>query len=732
MDANLRTVFDKLFEPRSVAFIGATDTPGKWGFTILMHIFQGGYSGELHLINPKRDKVFDLPCKKSLDEIEGIPDIAVIVVPAKYVRATVDDCLAKGIRALVVITSGFAETGEEGRKLQDDLVAATRAVGAHFVGPNSMGIFTGYPDRLCSMMASVVPTPGPVGVIVQSGNLGTSLMTRLMRRNIGISRAFSTGNQADITITDYLEALTDDPKTDIIVIYLEGIDDGRRFLATAEAAARKKPVLLLKGGRGKLGAKAAQSHTAALSGSHDVFTAAMREVGVVCSDSMDEMINIIGALHSHPLPKGNRTGVLTLGGGWGVLATDACERYGVGMPELPKDVYEELDAMLPDYWSKGNPVDTVATLDIAMLGKALTLLMESDGFDSVIYLGAGYLAYGGSRYKQKGPGYKPEYEALGDYVINLERNLTERIIELSTRCKKPFLPVADLVARDMSTDNNIVKMLEAQGIFVHNAPWQAAHALSALLERKAFLERIDAPAPAVPLPDDTRLSEAQAAVQAGLTRAHGQLTEHEGKAVLAAMGIACPPEAEVDDIDQAVQAAEQIGYPVALKLSNPEILHKTEAGGVVLDLRDAAAVREQAARLLKQGRVLVQKMADRAPVELLAGLQTDSTFGPIVVFGKGGIETEVWRDVAYLPAPITPAQAERLIEATRIKKLIAPFRGRPALDRAALVDLLVRLSHIPTHFPEIREFDINPLSLYESGVLALDAAAIVQPLESHD
>lgn len=724
----VKELFSRLFEPKRVAFVGASDTPGKWGFTILLHILQAGYEGELLPINPRRAKVFDLPCYPTLADIDGVPDLAVLVVPGPTLIPVMEEVIAKGIKAAVVITSGFAEAGEEGRVEQDRLVRMTREAGLRFVGPNSMGVYTAFPSRLTAIMSSVIPVPGPVAVLAQSGNLGVSLTGRLMRRGIGISRVVSVGNMADLNMPDYLDLLEDDDKTTIVTAYIEGSEQGKRLFESVERVSRKKPVVMIKGARGVQGMRAAMSHTAALSGGYETFLDAMEEAGAIIADSMDDAVNIIGGLNTHPLPKGRRVGIMTLGGGWGVLGSDAVESFGLSMPDLPARIIDELSRDLPPYWSRGNPIDTVASTNIMMIPKILRMLLEAEEYDSVIYLGAGYLAYQGATYRKGAAAVSPDLAVVGDQLIMAERQMLDILLNNRDKITKPLLFAGDLVARDLAPEDNMVGYLEREGFFVHNAPWQAAQALAALVARKEFLERVDQirEAPAI-TPDENLLAQARTLVATAQARTNRTLSEHESKSLLALVGVPVPPEREAESVEQALEAATAIGFPVVLKVSNPDILHKSDIGGVVLNVRDEAALRREAERLLAQGKVLVQKQAPQSPVELLVGIKRDAMFGPCIVFGKGGVEANIWNDSASLPTPIRPDQAERLIDRTTVSKLLAPFRGRGALDRAALVDLLVRTSQLPGFFPEIEEMDLNPVFCYETGVLAVDAAIVLSP-----
>ena len=720
-------LFNRLFCPKSVVFVGASDTPAKWGFTILMHILQGGYDGRLYLVNPKRREVLGRPCYPSLAELPETPDLAVLVVPAAQLLSAMEGCVARGVKAAVVITSGFAEVGAEGRRLQERLIATAQSGGLSFVGPNSMGLYSGSPSRLVSIMASVIPEPGPAAILSQSGNLGVSLMTRLSRRGVGISRAVSVGNEASLGIADYLLLLKNDPETRVIAVYAEGAGTGRDFLDAIRETSRQKPVVMIKGGRSELGNRAVKSHTAALSGSYDVFAASVREAGAILVDSMDEAVNVVGALCSQPLPKGRRLAIATFGGGWGVLATDACARYELSLPDLPPEVEQAISARLPDFWSHANPVDLVATNKPEILPEILESLLASPAYDGVLFLGLGYIMHVGLQYTKPLPDPQPAVSpaAVGEYLIEVEWQLAETLAKLPKKYNKPLLCVADLVVREDELAKNAVKRLESLGLYVYNSPNEAAQVFATLATRHESQSAPPVVAPPVVTPQADALVAARAAIEAGLARPSGQLSEHESKRVLAALGLPVTPEIEVYDTAGVLLAAQMIGYPLVLKLSSAEVLHKTEAGGVILDIRDEATLLAGAQALLSRGPLLVQKMAPKSRVELLIGLSHDPCFGPVLTFGRGGTETEIWRDTAVLPAPLSRTQARALIARTRVAKLIGAFRAQAPLDEEALLDFIVGVGQLPAFFPEIKELDINPLFLYESGALAVDAAIVL-------
>lgn len=383
---NIVEKFKPLFSPRSVAFVGASNRPGKWGSIILGNLMGAGFEGRVYPVNPKEKTIQGLRAYRALADIPDRPDLAVIVVPPPAVSTVIDQCITAGVKACVVITAGFAELDEAGARLQQDMVEKARAGGLLLVGPNCNGIMSP-PEKLHVAMPPVYPPPGQVAIVAQSGNVATSIARRVMKRGFGVSRFVSSGNEAVLHCEDYLAYLADDPRTRVILSYVEGFRDGRRFLEIAGAVSRKKPIVILKAGGTEAGARAAMSHTAALAGSDATFDAVCRQAGVVRARDMDDLVNMGVSFVRQPLPGGRRAGIITAGGGWGVLAADACVRAGLQVPTLPPETLSELDTFLPPWWNRGNPVDLVAGLQREHLWKGLECLLRCDAVDGIILLG---------------------------------------------------------------------------------------------------------------------------------------------------------------------------------------------------------------------------------------------------------------------------------------------------------------------------------------------------------
>lgn len=471
-------LFQALFAPRAIAFIGASTNVYKWGFNILHHIVRCGYSGSLYPINPQGGTWFGRPVYTGLDQIPEPIDLAVIVVKETLVPEALRSCVRHHIPAAIVITAGFAETGAAGAQLERECVAIARSGGMRLVGPNTMGIFSATPSPLQILMTSMPIPQGPVGIITQSGNLGTSLAYRFLRRSIGLSRLISSGNEADLTTEDYLSLLEQDPETRVICLYLEGLRDGQRFLAAARRITRTKPIVVLKGGRTAAGAQAAMSHTGAMAGNDAVFAALCRQAGIILVESMDDMIDAAGLLLTQPAARGHRVGIVTMGGGWGVLATDACIARGLSIPPLETEIIQRLDAILPPYWSRGNPIDLVAPGTVSVITDTVSILMESAAVDAVLIMGLGYMTLRARRLLSSEVIPRREIEASANLLIREEEKLFQLLQALHARQTIPVIPVVDLMAFDAAPDSNIVDALDRQGIMAYPSPERAILALA--------------------------------------------------------------------------------------------------------------------------------------------------------------------------------------------------------------------------------------------------------------
>lgn len=473
-----RSFFNALFEPRSIAFIGASTSVTKWGFNILHHLVKGGFAGGIYPVNPQGGTWFGRKLYKSLAEVPRPVDLAVIVVPKELVPGTLRECAGAGIRSAIIITAGFSETGAKGAALEREVLSIARDSGIRIVGPNTMGVFSAYPSPMQSVMMSTTLKPGGVAVVSQSGNLGTSLSYRLNRRAIGISRLISSGNEADLKVEEYLEYLESDDKTRIICLYVEGLRQGGKFIDTARRVALSKPIILLKGGTGSIGAGAAMSHTGALAGSFAVFQSMCRQSNVILADTIDEMVDVTGFLLTQPEIYGKRIGIVTQGGGWGVITADLCEGAGLDLPPLSEQVIARLDGFLPPFWSRRNPIDLVAPGRVSMITDSIAALLEHDDMDAILLLGLGYMTARARRWLESPVLPRETMEQPASQMIKGEMELLDLVVRQIRQFNKPIIPVIDLVAFDEAPDGNIVKYLDSRGVMSYSSPEQAVGALA--------------------------------------------------------------------------------------------------------------------------------------------------------------------------------------------------------------------------------------------------------------
>jgi len=474
------------FAPRSVAVIGASTTFAKWGTIIFHNIILGGFAGGIYPVNQNQSEIFGLPAYKTLSDIPGPVDLVMIIVPTDKVIGLLHEAGARGIKAAIIITAGYSETGDDGRRLEEETVRVARRYGIRLVGPNCMGMVS-MPVRLTAWMPSSIPARGNVSIVTQSGNMGTSISTSVVRRGLGIARIVSTGNEADLNTVDFIDYFAEDPETGIILSYIEGVEDGSGLLASLKRVSQKKPVVVIKAGGTAAGARASASHTGAMVGSDEVFDAALRSSGVLRARDIEEMVDYAAAFSSQPIPRGNRVGVITLGGGWGVMAADALAQYDLDVVALRRETVDRLNEILPPYWSRGNPVDLVAGLKDGDFRKPLTTLLESDYIDSLMLLGIGYGGLRG-RFILNSP-YSDRYDMkeIGQYFIDADEATAETIISLVDVYKKPIIPVVD--QRILEEENRFKEILKRKGILVFPSPLRGAMALSALVQYGGYVNR---------------------------------------------------------------------------------------------------------------------------------------------------------------------------------------------------------------------------------------------------
>lgn len=702
---------EPFFRPSSVAVIGASRDPGSIGHRLLKNLIAMGFNGPVYPVNPKADVVASIPAYPSVKDIPRPVDLAVIAVPQPVVLQVVEECAEKGVRGLVVLTAGFAETGPAGKALQDELLRRVRGHGMRMVGPNCLGILNTAPDvRLNATFAPVAPLPGGVAMSSQSGALGLAIIEYAKELGLGLSSFVSVGNKADVSGNDLIQYWESDPNTRLILLYLESFGNPRRFARLARRVARKKPILAVKSGRTSAGMKAAGSHTAALAASDVGVDALFRQAGVIRVDTLEEMFDVAALLAHQPIPRGPRVAILTNAGGPGILCADTCEAEGLQLPELSESTREGLRAFLPPTASVANPVDMVASATAEDYRRALSLLLDDENVDAVIVI---FIPTGAA-----------DVEGVAE-SIRLGR------AEAKSGREKPLL-ASFMGARGMGSP----LAGPEEGIPSYRFPESAARALAKAVRYGEWLRRPRGVIPGFP---DIDVEAARAVCQRAYEeRGEGWLLPDEVERVLSAFRIPTAPTLLCRSADEAVAAAERIGFPVVVKLASATLVHKTEWNGVQLDLKSPEAVRAAyegiRKRLAEAGRehemagVTVQPMI-RDGIEVMIGVTEDPSFGPLIAFGLGGITVELLGDVVFRITPLTDQDAAEMVRSIRGAKLLDGFRGSPPADKQSLEEILLRLSRLVEEVPLVADMDLNPVRVFPEGqgACVLDARILIRP-----
>lgn len=690
--------------PRSIAVIGASRSRGTIGGEIFRNLLATGFNGPVYPVNANADVVQSVVAYRSVRDVPGPVDLAVVVVPAESVVAVARECGEKGVRALVVISAGFAETGAEGRRRQEELLAVCRQFGMRLIGPNCMGVMNTSPGvRLNATFAPTFPPHGRVGFLSQSGALGLAVVDYAAALGLGLSSFVSVGNKADISGNDLLHYWEADEETDIILLYLESFGNPRKFARISRRVGRSKPIVAVKSGRSAAGARATTSHTGALIAASDVTVEALfRQAGVIRTDTLEELFDVATLLATQPPPRGDRVAILTNAGGLGIMCADACEAAGLQVPPLPAATEARLRAFLPPEAAVVNPVDMVASATAEDYGRAIEVLARDDSVDALIVLFVPPLVT------------RPEEvaRAIRTAVAAMDRPLPVLTVFLSAR--------------------GVPRELQEGGVVIpsYAFPEAAARALARVVEYTRWRSRPEGRIVTFP---DVRREEAAATIAAALAGGPRWLAFEEVARLLSCYGIPLADWELAGTAEEAGAVAKALGGPVALKAVVPGLLHKTEAGAVQLGLegedRVRAAARAMADRLAEQGhsveRFLVQRMVPTA-VEMLVGVVHDRQFGPVVACGAGGTVVELLRDVQVRITPLTDADARDMIRALATYPLLEGYRGAPRADVAALEELLLRVSAMVEAHPEVAEMDLNPVMVLPTGCTVVDARVRVE------
>ncbi len=699
-------MLDPLFKPSSIAVIGASRTPGKVGHEVLRNIVNSGFKGRIYPINPKASEILGLKCYPSVLDVDGNIDLCVIAVPAEIVPRIIEGIGEKKVKILIILSSGFKESGLEGAKREDTVMNVCRKHNIRVLGPNCLGIIDTY-TPLNASFAPTLPKKGNIAFISQSGALGTALLDWAIEEGIGFNKIVSLGNKADINETELIQELMDDDSTKVIILYLEGVENGRQFVRVAREATQKKPLIILKSGITSAGARAVSSHTGTLAGSDLAYTVAFEYAGVIRVTTTEELFNLAEAFSTQPIPQGPNVAIITNAGGPGILATDACEKYGLKIAPITASIVEELRKKLPSAASFFNPIDLLGDASAERYRFAIDTVLQSQDVHNALII-------------------------LTPQAMTNSRETAETIIELKR--KFPEKPVVTSFLGGKRVEIAI-ETLEGGKTPNYAFPEKAVQALSSLYRYKEYKF-------SPPQRDIVQFEVDRERVKILLKKVaddgRATLKAFEAMEIINTYGISTPPLQFAATAEEAVTKAEQMGYPVVMKIESPQILHKTDIGGVKLDVTSSDEVRTSFYELVGRAHIFnpratilgvnVQKMIPSGR-EMIIGMNRDLTFGPMLMFGLGGIYVNFLKDVSFRLSPLSEEDAWEMIEETKAYTLLRGIRGEPSSDIDSVVDVMLRVSQLVTDFTQINEMDINPLFVYEKGggCLALDVKMTIKP-----
>ncbi len=699
----------QLFEPKSIAVIGASTRKEAVGYAILHNLLSGGYQGKIFPVNPKTATLENLTCYPSVGAIPEAVDLAVVIVPSSTVAETLKQCADKGITAAIIISAGFREIGPEGSQLEKEVIKIAHEYGISVLGPNCLGMINASNStRANASFSRTMPRAGNIAFVSQSGALCTAILDYAKGQNIGFSKFVSLGNKAVLNEIDVLRYLRDDPETDVVLMYLEDITDGKEFLELAREmtgdAPKTKPTLVIKSGRTAAGAKAAKSHTGSLMGSDSVYDAIFAQSGVLRVESVQEMFDLAIAFANEPLPKSNRVAIVTNAGGPGIMTTDACVRYGLEIAELDKSTQEELRKVLPPTASVSNPVDVIGDAQHDRYEKALKVIAKDPNVDSIIVILT--------------PQAMTEIEETARVIVNVSKEIKVPLVA-------SFMGIVDV--------SGGVKILEENNIPHYAFPEDPARAISAMYRYRRWIDR--------PRTQVRTFQVDKAKVNAlieEVRRSNQKVVPiYQAMEIFQAYGFPLLPFRFARTQSKVVEAAKEIGFPVVIKVVSRQVIHKFDLGGVKLNLKNEeevaraydkilASIAEKSPQAQIEG-MLVQTMAEKGR-EVILGMNRDPLFGPFLMFGLGGIYVEIFQDVTFRLAPIRELTARHMVESVKAYSLLKGVRGEKPCDIPIVMECLERLSQLSCEHEEIQEIDINPLLVYSrgQGACVIDARIILK------
>jgi len=695
---------ESFFNPKSVAIVGASRQKSKVGYEILANMIGAGYKGKIFPVNPQADTIEGLQCYPDLQSIEQVPELVVIIVPAKIVSVVMQQCVKVGTRAVIIITAGFKEVGKEGRELEEQIVQIARQAGIRIIGPNCLGVIAPA-NNLNASFGGALPAAGATGYLSQSGALLAAILDMANANGIGFSKLVSIGNKADVDELDIIKALGEDRDTKVIAGYLESITDGNAFVSQAERISHNKPILLMKSGGTAAGAKAASSHTGSLAGSETAYECVFERAGIIRCDSIKEQFDYAQAFANQPLPAGPRVAVITNAGGPGIMAADAIEREGLSFAKLTDETVNKLASELPAAANLYNPIDVLGDALADRYEFALDVVLDDPNVDTILVL-------------------------LTPQAMTESAVTAESVVKVARR--KPAKPILACFLGAGKVEEG-VRILRDGRIPVMDCPESAVATIKVMADYVRWRSR---PKRIVKLfPVNRR--KVEGIVERHLRQGIRDIGETESKEILEAYGFVTPKGSIATTSEQAANIAQQLGFPVVLKIWSPDILHKSDVGGVKVGLNSEQEVKDAFDLMMYRippkrpeanilG-VLVQEMC-KSGKEVILGMHRDPHFGPLMMFGMGGIMVEVLKDVSFYLAPLTAEEAKQMLINTKTYQMLRGVRGEEGVDIEAIAEGLQRLSQLVTEFPQIQEMDINPYVVGPEGTtpIAVDARMSIE------
>lgn len=696
---------EKILNPTSLAVVGASEKEGSIGRALMQNLKAGGFSGPIYPINPKRDTIMGVRAFPSLAAVGQPIDLAVLATPIVQAPEVIRECSAAGVVGAIVIAGGGKETGDAGLEIEARIKEAAYRGGVRVVGPNCLGVVSAG-AKLNASFAHIMPLPGRLAFVSQSGAICTAVLDYSVTKNIGFRYFISVGSMLDVDFGDLIDYLGNDPEVSSILLYMENVTKSRKFMSAARSVSRIKPIIVLKMGRYKAGARAAHSHTGAMAGDDVVYEAAFERAGIIRVETIDDLFGCAELVGKQPFPEGSRLAIITNAGGPGVMAADYLGTYGVEPASLSPATRSALDAILPPFWSRANPIDILGDASPELFGRVVETCMVSGDFDAVLV-------------------------ATCPQAVHHPTDIAQSLVRVLAGRSFPIFTVW-MGGREMIPGRRV---FDEAGIPTYDSPERAIRAFMYMYQHQRNLKISRQVPPKLSRTLDFDQAGARALVERAIGEGRNLLGEVEAKALLSSYGIPVTPTREAGDIDEAVRVAGEIGFPVALKLLSPDITHKSDAGGVRLKLRNEADVRQAYDEIMASARnyapraeiqgVTVQPMVLGNSLELILGCKRNRDFGPVILFGMGGVMAEVLGDRALGLPPLNRLLARRLMEGTKIFRILNGFRNLPPANLPLLEEILIRLSQLTVDLPEVSELDINPLLVTGYKALAVDARVVV-------